>query len=150
MRKGQTALEYLMTYGWAILIVIVAIGALYALGLTKTCRWVGTQVSGFSGGGFEVSTPRFDASDGQLVFDLKRIGASTVTVTSATGTFKTTTSTWDPADYSAATGNVTIATFTGFTGTTSGDCYSVDTTVNYLEGGRTFTAAGKVSGTIEA
>ena len=36
--KGQAAMEFLMTYGWAILIVIIAIGALYALGV-------------FSGGG---------------------------------------------------------------------------------------------------
>jgi len=55
MRKGQTALEYLMTYGWAILIVIVVVAALYSLGLTKPCRWVGTQITGFSGGGFQVT-----------------------------------------------------------------------------------------------
>ena len=150
MIKGQTALEYLMTYGWAILIVIVAIGALYALGLTKPCRWVGTQITGFSGGGFEISTPKFSAAGQSLVFDLTRIGSSTVNVTSATATYKTTTSTWDPVDYNALTGNVTTATFTGISGTNSGDCYSTDVTINYVESGRTFTASGKVSGTIEA
>ncbi len=31
--KAQTAMEYLMTYGWAILIVIVVIAALYAMGV---------------------------------------------------------------------------------------------------------------------
>jgi len=31
--KGQTAMEYLMTYGWAILIVIVVIAALYSMGV---------------------------------------------------------------------------------------------------------------------
>jgi len=149
MSKGQTALEYLMTYGWAILIVIIAIGALYALGLTKPCRWVGTQISGFTGGGFEVSTPRFDASDGQLVFDLKRIGATTVNVTNATAKYLTVTSNWQ-VSYTAETGNTTTVTFTGLTGASAGDCYSVDVTVNYVETGRAFTAAGKVSGTIEA
>lgn len=29
MKKAQAAMEFLMTYGWAILVVIVAIGALY-------------------------------------------------------------------------------------------------------------------------
>lgn len=51
MKKGQTALEYLMTYGWAILIVIIVVAALFALGLTKPCKWTGTQVTvpgGFS------------------------------------------------------------------------------------------------------
>lgn len=31
--KGQTALEYIMTYGWAILAVIVIIAALYSMGV---------------------------------------------------------------------------------------------------------------------
>ena len=33
MRKGQSAMEYLMTYGWAILIVIVVVAALYGMGV---------------------------------------------------------------------------------------------------------------------
>lgn len=33
MRKGQAALEFLMTYGWAILIVIAVIAALYMMGI---------------------------------------------------------------------------------------------------------------------
>ena len=36
MRKGQAAMEYLMTYGWAILIIIVVVGALFAMGVFKT------------------------------------------------------------------------------------------------------------------
>jgi uncharacterized protein (UPF0333 family) len=32
-KRGQAAMEFLMTYGWAILIVLVALGALYYLGL---------------------------------------------------------------------------------------------------------------------
>jgi len=31
--KGQAAMEFLMTYGWAILIILVAIGALYFMGV---------------------------------------------------------------------------------------------------------------------
>lgn len=33
MRKGQTATEYLMTYGWAILIIVVVVCALWAMGV---------------------------------------------------------------------------------------------------------------------
>jgi hypothetical protein len=33
--KGQAAMEYLMTYGWAILIVIAVIAALYAMGVFR-------------------------------------------------------------------------------------------------------------------
>ena len=33
MAKSQSAMEYLMTYGWAILIIAVVLGAIYSLGL---------------------------------------------------------------------------------------------------------------------
>lgn len=33
IRKSQSAMEYLMTYGWAILIIAVVLGAIYSLGL---------------------------------------------------------------------------------------------------------------------
>ena len=41
-KKAQSAMEYLMTYGWAILVVSIALGALFALGVfdpksTNTC-----------------------------------------------------------------------------------------------------------------
>ena len=36
MKKGQAAMEYLMTYGWAILIVIVVVGALFTMGVFNT------------------------------------------------------------------------------------------------------------------
>jgi uncharacterized protein (UPF0333 family) len=39
--KGQTAMEYLMTYGWAILIIIVVVAALYAMGVFKLGGTVG-------------------------------------------------------------------------------------------------------------
>ncbi|MEM0243295.1 MAG: hypothetical protein QXT34_02500 [Candidatus Aenigmatarchaeota archaeon] len=45
--KGQAALEFLMTYGWAIMLVIVVVGALYATGMLKPCRWVGVQIRDF-------------------------------------------------------------------------------------------------------
>jgi len=39
--KAQTAMEYLMTYGWAILIIIVVVAALYSLGVFS----VGTSIA---------------------------------------------------------------------------------------------------------
>ncbi|MEO0282055.1 MAG: hypothetical protein ABIN05_06885 [candidate division WOR-3 bacterium] len=35
-RKAQAAMEYLMTYGWAIIILVVVVVALYAMGVFKT------------------------------------------------------------------------------------------------------------------
>lgn len=45
MRKGQGAMEYLMTYGWAILIVIIVGIVLFRSGLFGV---TGTGVSGFT------------------------------------------------------------------------------------------------------
>ncbi|MGC8538128.1 MAG: hypothetical protein ACP5MZ_04090 [Candidatus Micrarchaeia archaeon] len=36
--KLQSAMEYLMTYGWAILIVAVVLAALFELGVFNTCE----------------------------------------------------------------------------------------------------------------
>jgi hypothetical protein len=35
-KKGQAAMEFLMTYGWAILVLLVVIGALAYFGVTKS------------------------------------------------------------------------------------------------------------------
>ncbi len=40
MRKGQAAMEFLMTYGWAILVVLVAIGALAYFGVLSPQKFL--------------------------------------------------------------------------------------------------------------
>ena len=40
MRKGQAAMEFLMTYGWAILVVLAAIGALAYFGILNPSRFL--------------------------------------------------------------------------------------------------------------
>ncbi|MEK6943320.1 MAG: hypothetical protein AABX00_04620 [Nanoarchaeota archaeon] len=39
-RKGQAALEFIMTYGWAILVVLVAIGALAYFGVLSPDKFL--------------------------------------------------------------------------------------------------------------
>jgi len=48
--QGESAMEYLMTYGWAILIIAVVLGALFELGVFSSASLLGTScvaVSGF-------------------------------------------------------------------------------------------------------
>jgi hypothetical protein len=40
MRKGQAAMEFLMTYGWAILVVLAAIGALAYFGVLSPDKFL--------------------------------------------------------------------------------------------------------------
>jgi hypothetical protein len=46
--KGQTAIEYLMTYGWAILIILIVAGVLAYYGIFAPSGFLGCSVSGFS------------------------------------------------------------------------------------------------------
>ncbi|MEM4065965.1 MAG: hypothetical protein QXV17_03780 [Candidatus Micrarchaeaceae archaeon] len=41
--KAQSAMEYLMTYGWAILIIAVVLGAIFTLGLFSPSTFAGTE-----------------------------------------------------------------------------------------------------------
>lgn len=150
--KAQAALEFLMTYGWAILIVVIVVGALFALGLTSPCRWVGTQIREFAD--FKVDNPRFDntPTPGTLEFDLTRLKPDSVTLTSftvagdATGSLNPIVN--NPNSNSTKGARHTISSLTSTKA--ANDCYAVDVTLNYqvqtASGVQTFTSAGKISG----
>lgn len=48
-KKGQAAMEFLMTYGWAILVVLVAIGALAYFGVLDPSKFLPERCTGPSG-----------------------------------------------------------------------------------------------------
>jgi hypothetical protein len=48
-RRAQAAMEFLMTYGWAILVVLVAIGALAYFGVLSPDKFLPAQTTGPSG-----------------------------------------------------------------------------------------------------
>jgi hypothetical protein len=49
LKKAQSAMEYLMTYGWAILIIAVVLGALFSLGVFSGTGILGTACIASSG-----------------------------------------------------------------------------------------------------
>jgi DNA-binding beta-propeller fold protein YncE len=63
--KAQSAMEYLMTYGWAILIVAVVLGALYSLGIFNGSNFLGGTC--IAAPGYLCSNPLL-ATDGSLSF----------------------------------------------------------------------------------
>jgi len=71
--KAQSAMEYLMTYGWAILIVAVVLGALYSLGVFNGAAFLGTSC--ISASGFYCTNPILSTG-----------GVLTVTIGQTTGT----------------------------------------------------------------
>ena len=46
-KKGQGAMEYLMTYGWALLVIVVVGGALFALGVLNPSTYTQKRCQGF-------------------------------------------------------------------------------------------------------
>jgi hypothetical protein len=48
-RKGQAALDFLMTYGWAIALVVIIAAVLFSMRLFDTSNFVGNKATGFSG-----------------------------------------------------------------------------------------------------
>ena len=48
-KRSQSALEYMMTYGWAILIIVIVAVILYSMGIFNPSSSVSSTVIGFSG-----------------------------------------------------------------------------------------------------
>lgn len=76
--KGQSAIEYLMTYGWMLLVVAIVGGAIFA-----TVQGQCTQsTSGFTGGDVIVENFGLD-SQGDIQMSVRNGGADTLNVTGA-------------------------------------------------------------------
>src|SRR3990172_218986 len=81
MKKAQSAMEYLMTYGWAILIVIIVAAALFALGVFSPSTYTGHQATGFG----ELGTPSdWQYSGTNLTIILKNQIGADVSITNVT------------------------------------------------------------------
>ncbi len=78
--KGQSALEYLMTYGWALVVIVIVIAALFAFGIfnppsTGTCT--GLDKLAYKDHGYDSTNNKFEIA-------LANGAGSNITVTSAT------------------------------------------------------------------
>ncbi len=81
MKSSQTAIEYLMTYWWALLAMVVIAGTLYALGIFNPSSTVMASVSGFGGLG---SVSALCASNGVLRLQIGNTVSYTINVTNIT------------------------------------------------------------------
>jgi hypothetical protein len=85
-KKAQSALEYLLTYGWAILIVIIVGASLYALGVFNPGTFTGKRVTGFTQ--FQVVDHKVDTDTNVTLVFGNRLG-KTVTLGNVTAEYKT-------------------------------------------------------------
>ena len=86
-KKAQSAMEYLMTYGWAILVVLIALGALFYLGVFSPR----TPNSCVGSAPITCGDVKADASDDTLLLSVGASGVSSATIASVIGTCTKTT-----------------------------------------------------------
>ena len=77
--KSQSAMEYLMTYGWAVLIIAIVLAALFDLGVFGGLLG-GTPISAISSPGFSITNPIMN-NQGALNFKLEYLGTGPITIT---------------------------------------------------------------------
>jgi hypothetical protein len=73
-RKAQSAMEYLMTYGWAILIIAVVLGALFSLGVFSGASLIGNAC--IAGPGYYCGSMIYSHTSGASQFTVV-VGQST-------------------------------------------------------------------------
>ena len=151
MRKGQTAMEYLMTYGWAILIILIVAGVLAYYGVFCPSGFLGPSIRGFST--VYVLQPWNFQSNGNLTIQVEnRVGAS-INITHFYGKLGT-----SYADVSTGTGglvipesgrsNFTNATFGNTLAGASGSTYNLQLWIEYYttDPNTKFNSTGYLSG----
>ncbi len=139
--KGQSALEYLMTYGWALVVIVIVIAALFAFGVFNTPK----QCTA-TGGKLFIKDYDFNADTIQLT--IKNTNPNAITINSFTGSSGTIV--W--ADGSAS-GDASLAKTDENTFVLGGNTFSgnitEDVTINYtVTGGITKSEKTTCSGTV--
>ena len=151
MKKGQTAMEYLMTYGWAILIILIVGGLLVFYGVFSLN--IGASKTGF--GLVDVTSPWDYKANGSLVLRFENRLGQPVTFTRA-WLANPDTSSIDPqdladfADVFISLGQtsdfITLAPTNPIAGST-GSRYNIKLVVEYTASGQGFNSTGQLAGT---
>ena len=148
-KKGQAAMEFLMTYGWAILVVLVAIGALAYFGVLSPSKFLPVSCTIEPGigcsGDFKVT-----ASSVQLMLTNGKGESMTGVTVGATGCATSGSMTWADGTVLSA-GNSTGVTLTGCSNGAVGDRVKKTITIAYTSaGGIAHTVTGDLTGKVEA
>ena len=156
--KGQTAIEYLMTYGWAILIILIVAGVLAYYGIFAPSGFLGPTARGF--GQVQVLNPwSLVAANGALTLNLENRVGGTITITNVsytltnggTGTYydlPTCSGCSSGTDITSGSKAVFITTpVPAPTGLTAGSTYTATVTIAYNYSSGQFSSTGTISGT---
>ncbi len=149
-RKGQAALDFLMTYGWAIALIVIIAAVLFALGIFDINNFVGNKAVGFSqvavkGWGMDTAgtfTIKLSNQAG-VPISISNVSITVGNVTTAvTGMPVALTTGQDSAILTTATG--------GFGAQATGSSYTAKVTVSYVDTNANFpyTTSGTLTGKV--
>jgi len=154
--KGQSAIEYLMTYGWAILIILIVAGVLAWYGFFNPAASLPATKTGFSQ--VDVVSPWDMSSSDVLRFELENRVGQAITVTGITvdegntlPASPTNCTGWAGTADIAAGGRSGLLTMTcgGANTGSTGDNYNVYVIVTYTAGSLTgLKSTGTLSGSL--
>ena len=148
-KRSQSALEYMMTYGWAILIIVIVAAVLYSFGIFSPSSSISATITGFSNLG---SVTAQCYSNGVLRIQLGNNIGNTINITKITATGNSNTvsfsgnSTVDPNPEIVPGGTYTFSLSNICP--RAGSKFSVSVSVNYTEPGQTFSGPYLSSGTV--
>jgi len=148
MKRAQAALEFLTTYGWAFIVILVMIGALAYFGVLNPSKVTPSRCiveAGFDCKDFKITSGTINI----LLFNRKGTGltitSNNTLATSDAGTISSCNATGGGVDQS-----ITINCSASFA-TSLGSKVKVDFNIPYIINGGTFTqtAQGSVYGTVQ-
>ncbi len=152
-KKGQAAMEFLMTYGWAILVVLIAIGALAYFGVLNPGRFLPSACVLGNQFGCEEFKATASTNTINLIIRNGRGVQTTVSVFALTNqnpstSCATTTTTLTPLSGTVPDGG-TVRADIACTGAlpTAGQKFKADVSFNYLDSGAALTkqSAGTIT-----
>jgi len=161
MKKLQAAMEYLMTYGWAILIIALALGVLYSLGVFNPNRL--KPVGCFLPAPFTCQIQTFRGSNGNLTLLIGQGSGQTITITNvacvdnsrlngaggipASGDFTSVSKTLASGGSTSVSVSCKRSDGSTFTGNI-GDTFSGTLVINYAIGSSVYYTMGSISAQI--
>ena len=151
MAKGQSALEYMMTYGWAILIIVIVAVILYSMGIFNPRASVTAVSSGFSP--FAASAAVCSGSTLTVAFSVGGLPNGANSVTDLVGKYSSG-SGISPASGTLTATPTTVSVGSSFNMTdnsvtcTPGVAFSASGTINYTVSSAAGTASYVATGTI--
>ena len=142
--KAQSAIEYLMTYGWMLLVVALAGGSIYSFTGSQCTE----TASGFNGDSLAVTDFTVSSETDNLVVLVENNGPNTVTLNNVSISSDQDTTTQEASVEISSGGSASVQLAEGFA--ISNECNTYGMELEYSDGGLSdIISSGTITGGIE-